>query len=572
MRLRAVRTLTAAWVMLFAHAAFAAETTAVGACVPFNTYEAEQAESNGSVIRLQGFPKANLATSEIEASGRSFVRLEGHGQYCEFKASRPGNALTIRYSVPDASAGGGATATLSLYRNGDFVEKLALSSRFSWLYGDVTGRDGGQSNDPRAGTPRVFWNDSRFLLADKVWRKGDVLRLQLDADDSAEYVGIDLVDLERVPAPRRPPRRDSYLSVVEFGATGDDSTDDSAAIDKCLAAAKEKSSIVWFPPGVYHHSRSFRVDGLTIQGAGMWHTELVGTAADLGFSLSGDGARVTDLLIESTAHHSRKDPGGKAFRSRTTDKWSVENVCIMHTNVGFWLSGAKHGTIRSCRVYCTYADAINVNRSSSHNLIEHNYVRGAGDDGIATLAERKDPEPSNSNTIRRNTVIASWWGHNIDVAGGHGHVVEGNYLADNSHSACIAFNLPPAYPMHPLTGAIIRDNTIVRGGGNFARQRRGAIWTLAGGAPITGVRIEGNRIVDPLFRGLHLHGSARQEILFRNNEIESPGLNAIHIEKKVTGKLVLSDNEFRGLPASSGVVTNTAGPQFELVESNGHLK
>lgn len=571
MSLKAVRTLTAAWAMLFAHAAFAAETKAVGARVPFNTHEAEQAESNGSVIRLQGFPKANLANLEIEASGRSFVRLEGHGQYCEFKASRPGNALTIRYSVPDATTGGGATATLSLYRNGDFVKKLALSSRFSWLYGEVAGRDGGQSNDPRAGAPRVFWNDSRFLLADEAWRKGDVLRLQLDADDSAEYVGIDLVDLERVAAPRRPPRGNSYLSVADFGATGDDSTDDSTAIEQCLAAAKEKSSIVWFPPGIYHHSRSFRVDGLTIQGAGMWHTSLVGTSADLGFIFSGNGARVADLLIESTAHHSRKDLGGKAFRSRTANNWSVENVCIMHTNVGFWLSGAKHGTIRGCRVYCTYADAININRSSSHNLIEHNYVRGAGDDGIATLAERKDPEPSNSNTIRRNTVIASWWGHNIDVAGGHGHVVEENYLADNSHSACIALNLPSAFPMHPLTGAVIRGNTIVRGGGNFARQRRGAIWTLAGSGPITGVRIEDNRIVEPLFRGLHLHGPARQEILFRRNQIEFPGLNVVHIEKEVTGTLVFGDNEIRGLPASE-VVNNTAGPQFEVVESDGHLK
>lgn len=564
--------MTAAWAMLFAHAAFAAETKAVGARVPFNTYEAEHAKSNGSVIRLQGFPKANLATPEIEASGRSFVRLEGRGQYCEFTAARPGNALTIRYSVPDASTGGGANATLSLYRNGDFVEKLALSSRFSWLYGDVTGRDGGQSNDPRVGTPRVFWNDSRFLLADQAWRTGDVLRLQLDADDSAEYVGIDLVDLERVPAPRRPPRGNSYLSVADFGATGDDSTDDSTAIEQCLAAAKQKSFNVWFPLGTYHHSRSFRVDGLTIQGAGMWHTNLVGTSADLGFIFSGDGARVTDLLIESTAHHARKDPGGKAFRSRTTNNWSVENVCIMHTNVGFWLSGATHGTIRGCRVYCTYADAINVNRGSQHNLIEQNYVRGAGDDGIATLAERKDPQPSTFNTIRRNTVIASWWGNNIDVAGGHGHVVEENYLADNSHSACIAFNLPATYPMHPLTGAVIRGNTIVRGGGNFARQRRGAIWTLAGSGSITGVRIEDNRIVEPLFRGLHLHGSARQEILFRRNQIDAPGLAVVQVEKEVSGKLIVSDNEISGLPASSAVVTSAASPRFELVESNNQFK
>lgn len=569
---KSAASLMAVWAILFAHAVIAAESEKAGARVPFTTCEAEQASTNGSVIRMSGPPPADLATAEIEASGRSFVRLEGRGQYCEFKAARPGNALTIRYSIPDAPIGGGATATLSLYRNDEFVERLSLNSRHNWLYGDVAGRDAGQSNDPRAGKPRVFWNDSRFLLADDAWRAGDVLRLQLDADDAAEYVGIDLVDLERAAAPRRPPRRGAVVSVEEFGATGDDATDDSDAIDKCLIAAKESSATVWFPPGIYHHSRSIRVDGLHLQGAGMWHTSLIGTAADCGFVLSGDNTRIADLHVESVAHQSRRDRGGKAFRSRTVNHWSVENVCIMHVSVGFWLSGAEHGTIRGCRVYCTYADAINVNRSSHHNLIEQNYVRGAGDDGIASLAEKKDPVPSTFNTIRRNTVIASWWGNNIDIAGGHGHVVEGNYLADNSHSACIAFNLPSAYPMHPLTGAIVRGNTIVRGGGNVARQRRGAIWTLAGNAPISGVRIEDNQIIDPLFRGLHLHGSARQEISFTGNRIESPQVSVIHVDKEVSGRLIVRDNEISGLPPSGQLVSNSAASRVKIVETGNEVR
>lgn len=559
----------AAWAMFVARAA---DASAVGARVPFVTLEAEQASTNGSVVRMAGPPAANLATPEIEASGRSYVRLERRGQYCEVKAPRPGNALTLRYSIPDAPNGGGTATTLSLSRNGEFVRTLKLDSHYSWLYGDVTGRDGGQANDPRAGTARVFWNDSRFLLTDEAWRAGDTLRLQLDIDDGPEFVGIDLVDLERVPPPLRAPRRAAFVSITEFGATGDDATDDTKAIELALAAAKEKSAIVWIPAGVYYHSRSIRVDGVQIQGAGMWHTSLVGTAGDLGFILSGDGPRVADLHIESTAHHSRKDPGGKAFRSRIMNRWSVENVCIMHTTVGFWLSGASHGRIRNCRVHCTYADAINVNRSSSHNLIEHNYIRSAGDDGIATLSELKDPEPSVFNTIRRNTVVANWWGSNIDVAGGFGHVIEANYLADNSHSACIAFNLPAAYPMHPLTGALVRGNTIVRGGGNFARQRRGAIWTLAGNAPISGVRIEHNRLVEPLFRGLHLHGSARQDITFSGNQIESPGESAIHIDKGVHGQLTVRDNVIQALTPSGQPISNAAGPEFNLVEVDNEVE
>src|SRR5690606_30431052 len=101
-----------------------------------------------------------------------------------------------------------------------------------------------------------------------------------------------------------------------------------------------------------------------------------------------------------------------------------------------------NGRIRGCRIYLTYADAINLNHASCDNIVEQNYIRGAGDDGIATLAELKDDAPSKNNTFRHNTVIANWWGHNIDVAGGSGHVVEDNLLADNSHSGCFTVNHP----------------------------------------------------------------------------------------------------------------------------------
>lgn len=561
----------AAWATLVTHAAFSAEPTKVGARVPFITLEAEQAKTNGALIRMEGPPAADLATPEIEASGRSYVRLEGPGKYCEFKAPRPGNALTIRYVIPDSPAGGGITTTLGLYRNGRFVQKLPLNSRYSWLYGDVRGPDAGQSNDPRSGKPRVFWNDSQFLVDDGAWRTGDTIRLQLD-DSAAEYVGIDLVDLERAPPALRPPRRTPFVSITDFGATGDDSTDDSSAIEACLAAAKAQGAIVWLPPGTYHHSSLIRVDGLQFQGAGMWHTSLVGTSPEFGFVLSGAGSRVANLAIESSFHQSRKDPGGRAFRSRFVDHWSVENVCVRHVSVGFWLSGASRGSIRGCRVYCTYADAININRSSHHNVIEHNYVRGAGDDGIATLAERKDAEPSAFNTIRRNTVIANWWGHNVDVAGGYGHVVEANYLADNSHSACLALNLPSAYPMHALTGAVVRDNVIVRGGGNFARQRRGAIWTLAGTTSITGVRIENNHFVDSLFHDLHLHGSAQQEITFAGNQSDSPGVSVVRVDKEVSGQLTIRDNMFRNLSKAGQVISNNAAAAVKIIEKDNTIE
>lgn len=561
-------TFSVMWVLCWAGISCAHSPAPCGADVPFTTFEAETATTTGQVVRMAAPPGPDFAAPEIEASGRSFVRLEQPGQYCEFVAAAPGNALVIRHSLPDDANGGGRIAALCLYINGQLAQRLEFNSRYNWLYGEPSSPHGGQSNDPKSGRAHVFWNDERFRLTEHGWQAGDAIRLEWNGDDDAGYCCLDLVDFEQVLSALSPPQDQGYLSVTEFGATADDHTDDSQAIGDCIAAARDSGKVVWLPAGTYHHDRTFAVPGVQVEGAGMWHTRLVGTGPQLGFVLSGDGPRVANLSIESTSHFSRSDAGGMALRARGARKWSVEKVWITHTHGGMWLNGMSHGFVRGCRVYCTYADAINLNRGSHDNVVEHNFVRGAGDDGIATLAERKDAVPSRNNVIRRNTVIANWWGHNIDVAGGSGHVVESNYLADNSHSGCFTFNHPEAYPMHELTDVAIRGNTIVRGGGNHAGQRRGAIWSFAGDSPIRGARFEANQIVDPIFRAIHLHGHARQELTFVGNSIAGSGMDVVRIDESVSGGLEFRENSIRNSPRGGKLIDNAAGEEFRVTTSS----
>lgn len=75
-----------------------------GARVDFAEQEAENASTNGTVIG----PDRTAYTLPSEASGRSAVRLKP-GQYVEFTLPRAANALTVRYSIPDAPEGGGIT-------------------------------------------------------------------------------------------------------------------------------------------------------------------------------------------------------------------------------------------------------------------------------------------------------------------------------------------------------------------------------------------------------------------------------------------------------------------------------
>ena len=78
-----------------------------GASVPFLEQEAESAAHTGTVIG----PDRTAYTLPAEASGRSAVQL-APGQYVEFTLPAATNAITVRYSIPDAPSGGGIQAPL----------------------------------------------------------------------------------------------------------------------------------------------------------------------------------------------------------------------------------------------------------------------------------------------------------------------------------------------------------------------------------------------------------------------------------------------------------------------------
>jgi hypothetical protein len=117
-----------------------------GADVAFSEQEAENAVTNGTVLA----PGRSAYTLAAEASGRSAVRLTP-GQYVEFTLPKAANAITVRYSIPDADGGGGITAPLGV-RVGTTAKTLTLTSQYAWLYNQYP-----FSNDPGAGLLHPDW-------------------------------------------------------------------------------------------------------------------------------------------------------------------------------------------------------------------------------------------------------------------------------------------------------------------------------------------------------------------------------------------------------------------------------
>lgn len=119
-----------------------------GATLPYTEYEAEAADYDGTLLTAdpkRTFGHTNFAS---ESSGRESVRLDSTGQFVEFTSTGDANSIVVRNSIPDAPGGGGIDATLSLYADGAFVQKLDLSSKHSWLYG-TTDDPESLTNTPR---------------------------------------------------------------------------------------------------------------------------------------------------------------------------------------------------------------------------------------------------------------------------------------------------------------------------------------------------------------------------------------------------------------------------------------
>lgn len=496
---------------------------AFGAKVPFTTWEAEDSALRTSGARLQHLvpPGPNEVNAALEASRRGYVELTRAGDFLEITAQKPGNAVLVRFGVP-ARDTKRSQRQLRLTINGGLSRTLTLDPQHTLLFAGSIGVVNGQSR--QAGNhPHVFWDEARWLLPSS-WQTGDTLRFELL---SALALRLDLIELEAVSPARAAP--EGALSVLECGAVPNDGHLDTLALKKCFARARSEGRVAWIPAGLFLHDERFDLQGLQIQGAGMWHTILRSAAPTparrfggaMGFRLSSEGSSVRQLTIEAN-DRSRAD-GSIAFVGRGRN-WLVQQVWMRWLNVGIWAGGVGGKAVEN-RVRSTYADGININNGNDHRasdiLVRDNHVRGTGDDGIAVLSHLKSPYPAARISVDHNTVISPWWGHNLDVAGGRGHRVSNNLLADSVFSGALTINLPESYPMTTQESLVVSNNLLLRAGGNLSGQQRGAIWLYAGSSAIRDVVLRENTIVAPWFSALDVRGPGAVSLEFRDNEIFS---------------------------------------------------
>jgi hypothetical protein len=581
-----------------------------GATVDFAEQEAENAVTTGAVIG----PDRTAYTLPAEASGRTAVRLTP-GQYVEFTLPAAANAITVRYSIPDAPTGGGITAPLAVTAPG-VARTMTLTSQYAWLYNQYP-----FSNDPQADllhpdwwitecqcvpaattpTPTItkpfrpshFYDEQRLLLGRTV-KAGQKIRLTASA--GAAWTVIDLLDSQLVGAPHV---RLVAANALLFGADPTGRRDSAPALDKAIAFAKAHRLPVYVPPGVYQVNRHIIVDQVTIEGAGSWWTVFKGREVALS-SPAPDGSVHTGVGFygryapdggSANVHLSGFAIEGDVRERIDTDQVNgvggalsnstVDGLYIHHTKVGAWLDGPMTNVrIRNTTIVDQIADAVNFHTGVTNSSVSNSFVRNSGDDALAMWSEKTADA---GNTFDHNTVQTPVLANGIALYGGTDNTVSNNLVADPIREGS-GIHLGSRFGAEPFAGTTrITGNTTVRAGTYELNWNigLGAIWIYALEKDIAAdIQVTGDAFLDNTYNAIMLVSDFPVKDLY-----SITGVHFADIRVDGTGTSVLSARSagsatFRNVDARNvgAVGVNNcgsfhftpAGSEFSLVDEGGN--
>ncbi|SFR66876.1 Cellulose binding domain-containing protein [Agromyces sp. CF514] len=510
----------------------ASPATERGATTGTVVYEAEHGRTTGEILA----PSRAFHDLSAEASGRQAVTLTEAKDSVEWVLTEPADALVLRASIPDSADGTGQSGTLALYAGKRKIADVPVSSTYSWVYGGYP-----YGNDPSQGGAQRFFDDSRATFAKLP--AGTVLRLQKDATSGALPYTVDLVETEVRAKPLAAPA--GSLDVTAFGATPDDGTDDTAAIQAAVEAASEADASVWVPRGRFTVTEAVRLVDVSIRGAGPWYSVLAGRDGKGGLYAMGTGVTIADLMIDGDVRYRDDRLFDTGIEGNFGQGSLIQDVWIAHTKTGFWATAGTDGLYAvGLRVSDTFADGVHLDGGVVDTRVEHASVRNTGDDGMAMWSSGGAVV---RGTFAHSTVQSPLLGNGAAVYGGDSNRIVDSVIADTL-TAPAGIAISTRFNPVPFSGTtIVSGNDIFRSGGWEPNWNTsfGGIWVFADTSHITTpVVIDRTRIIDSTYEGLLVSGSHWVNDL-RVSDVTIEGTGSYAVAARVGG-----DHRFRDVRVS----------------------
>jgi hypothetical protein len=504
-----------------------------GATLPYTTYEAEAGQTNGSVLAAG----RTYTTEQAEASGRRAVKLTGTGQYVQVTLTGPANAITVRASVPDNS-----NTPLAVYAGGTKVADLALTSKYAWMYGAYPFADG-----PGGVNPHRFFDDSRVLLP-QTYPAGTVLKVQKDTA-AAAYVTVDLIEAEVADAAYPAPA--GYVNVTSYGATPNDTSDDSGAFRTAVSQGKG----VYVPAGTFVLGSLVTVAGVDVRGAGIWRTTLNGLNRRGGFMVTGSNTTLGDFTFDGDV--TTRDPdccanSDAAIEGDFGTGSLIHHVATNHAKVGLWVNGNTDGLYAGgLRIRNTMADGVNVTGNTTNSRLEQSTLRNTGDDALAMWSWSNTGTVSNT-VFAFNSAALPILANTVGIYGGTNNRVEDSLLTDVVFQGS-GVTVSSWHSANPFGGTTtVQRNTLTRTGSHSLDWGSdiGALWVYAEANDITGA---------VLFKDLEVNDSSYQGLLVSWQK-RVTDLTLDHVAFNGTGTIGLEFNSPGTGTFSYVTVTGNGGP------------
>jgi len=561
-----------------------------GAVMPYTRYEAENGSIGGGAV-LRSDPTFDYSQTAAEASNQECVALPSNGSYVQWTISNGGSGIDMRFTMPDTSDGMGMNGSLDCYVNGTKVSTINLSSYWSWQYFSSD-----QPADAPNGGQAAFRFDEVHWKLSAPLQAGDILKIIKTNNDNIEY-GIDFVEVEPVPLPTAQPT--NSLSVVSYGATPNDDTDDLVAFNACVSAAAASGKSVYIPAGTFNlgnmwciGSVSNPISNITITGAGIWYTNIQFTSANQasgGISLRVTGSIDFSNMYLNSKLRSRYNQNAiyKCFMDDFGTNSRIHDIWEDHFECGFWVADYAHTPvtttdgllIENCRIRNNLADGVNFCQGTSNSSIYNCSLRNNGDDALAMWPDSTQGAPmETNNSFMNNTIENNWRAAGIAIFGGSGHKAQYNYIKDSFMGSGIRMNTTfPGYHFDNNTGVTISDTTIIGCGSSHDcyNGEVGAIELEANNTAIKNITFSNIDIINTQRDAIQIgFGGGFQNILFQNININGTGLDSTTSSRFSTPHLGEAIFVFTGNGSATFqnlIMNNIEAPEKYLVQNGFNL-
>ncbi|MDT0260280.1 malectin domain-containing carbohydrate-binding protein [Jatrophihabitans lederbergiae] len=308
-----------------------------------------------------------------------------------------------------------------------------------------------------------------------------------------------------------------------FGARGDGSTDDTAALQKAFDSAPAGVPVYLTPGRSYPHATvlHLRVPGLHVTGAGV----LLATSE----SRSSVWIESDNVLLD----------GGVVIRTaRTTQRWSAwEQMGVRvvgHRGVvlrgivvdgsaaaGIYIGNqASQFVLDQVTVRNTRADGIHMTMGAHDGQVISPTVANTGDDGVAVVSYASDGPACHDITVKAPRVLGTTWGRGLSVVGGT-RITETDIDVERTSAAgvYVASEGSPWYTAAPqsvsIAGGSISDaNTDAGVDHGAVLVMSGAVGHAPDAVTIRGLAISSTRASASRDIGVVTYGTAPKSILF----------------------------------------------------------